>query len=182
MKETALAKGGRGGARARKERAAKDEETQASAVSKALVLTGNLTEKASKLLELRNGWDAAVKKSKAANSDKKAILDEVEELGVSRRAFKDALKVINDLSPEQRENYDQSLTLVRQTFGFGIDGQGLLFESGDAGDGDPDADDDAEEGAGSGVEMSAEDRVLDARRRVENADLGDGATSDATKH
>lgn len=123
-------------AKARKEREAREAEAEGSATSKALVLAGNLNEKRDKLIDLRDQMGAAVKRRQSANSDVKAILDEVETLGVSRTAFKHACKVIDDMSPEQRENYDQSLALCRKSFGFALDGQGLLFDGDEAPDGD----------------------------------------------
>lgn len=154
--------------KARKEREAKEAAQAGAATSKALVLEGNLNEKRDRLIELRDQMGAAVKRRKSANSDVKAVLDEVETLGVSRVAFKHACKVIEDMTPEARENYDQSLALCRKSFGFALSGQGLLFDDDEAGgEGEQAAAGDGGDSA-AGDEGDGEERIQRARERAGN--------------
>lgn len=161
-------------------------------------LMGNLAAREEEVRKCKDQYDKAMKRREEANGDAKNAIDKAEGMGIPRKAFKDACKAVTNMDPDKRRRYDEGVAFCRQAFGFSLDGQGQLYEGGDAdqaaagGAGDagkaPGPDDDGvdwsesdgdeapgegdEETVVAGAGMTAEEadaRVAEVRERVANA-------------
>lgn len=85
------------------------------------------TEKAQKALEDRiargaKGVRAAIEKRQAANDEKNAIRSDLQNAGISKKAFDAALRIM-EMDPQDRRGFDIAYNLCRKALGSPIDGQ-----------------------------------------------------------